>query len=142
MAEALSALLPDKSEAIAQGLQRLDRELDDAHGKLKEALRPYRGGTLMVYHPAFGYFADAYGLKQLAIEIGGKEPTPSQMADVIREAKAQAIRIIFVQKQFSTRAARVVAEAIDGAVLALDPLSADVIGNFERMGESIGNALD
>ena len=43
-------------------------------------LAPYRGRSFYVFHPGFGYFADAYGLKEEAIEAGGREPTPSSFA--------------------------------------------------------------
>ncbi len=35
----------------------------------------------IVFHPAWGYFAEAYGLEQVPVEIEGKEPKPSQLKD-------------------------------------------------------------
>ena len=43
-------------------------------------LAPYRGHSFYVFHPGFGYFADAYGLRQEAVEAGGHSPTPPDFA--------------------------------------------------------------
>ena len=37
----------------------------------------------MVFHPSWGYFADTYGLEQVAIERGGSEPGARWLADLI-----------------------------------------------------------
>jgi zinc transport system substrate-binding protein len=70
----------------------------------------------MVFHPAWGYFAHAYGLKQVPIEIEGKDPKPAQLKELIQHARENDIKVIFVQPQFSTKSAEVVAREIGGQV--------------------------
>lgn len=96
-------------------------------------LAPFKGRSFFVYHPAFGYFAQLYGLKQKAIELGGREAAPARMAAVIREARKANAKVVFVQKQFNPASARALANAIKGEVAELDPLAPDVEKNFSAI---------
>ena len=95
----------------------------------------------MVFHPAYGYFLKAYGLKQKAVESGGKDPGPRQLAHLLEEAREHKAKVIFVQPQFSTATARALAAELDAAVVPLDPLSEDYLANLERMAAAIAEGL-
>ena len=116
-------------------------DLDKLNTYLMNTLQPLKGKTLMVFHPAWGYFADQYGLEQEPIEIEGKSPSARQLAKIIDEAKQDDIRVIFVQPQFSKSAAKSVAEAINGAVVPVNPLSPDYINNLKAIASKIAAAL-
>jgi len=117
-------------------------DLQALDNQLRESLAPVRGKTLLVYHPAWGYFADAYGLRQEAIEMLGREPTGRQLARIIEHARTEDVRVIFVQAQFSRSSAEAVAEAIGGSVVVMDPLARDHLANLERVAREIGAALN
>ncbi|GHV74346.1 ABC transporter substrate-binding protein [Spirochaetia bacterium] len=105
---------------------------------LREKLAPLRGTVVFVYHPAFGYFLDEFGIIQEAVETGGKEPTPRILSQLIDRAKQERPAAIFVQAQFPVHTAQAIADAA-GAVLApLDPLAPDWIANIRSMGEILG----
>ena len=104
-------------------------------------MEPYLGATFFVYHPAFGYFADAYGLYQEPVETGGQSPTPKALTAFIENAKKEGAKVIFVQPQFDQRNAETVAKAIGGKVVPLDPLAEDVLGNLKTIADSIATAL-
>jgi zinc transport system substrate-binding protein len=139
--EALIRIDPAGRSAYERGYRALLKELDEVDVELKKALAPFKGGTLFVFHPAFGYFADEFGLKQLAIETGGKEPAPSVLEDIITRARRDKVKIIFVQPEFSQDAARHIAEAIGGAVVMLNPLNPDYINNMKTISAEVGKAL-
>ena len=86
----------------------------------------------IVFHPAWGYFAHAYGLEQVPIEFEGKAPKPAQLIALIDYAKKQGIKVIFVQPQFSTKSAQIVAQEIGGQVTLADPLALDWADNIRR----------
>lgn len=88
----------------------------------------------MVFHPAWGYFADAYGLSQIAVEIEGKEPKPADLKHLIEYARKRGIQVVFVQPQFSTKSAAVIAGAIQGQTVFADPLAPDWAENLRRTG--------
>ena len=141
VARALQQADPGHAAVYEQNLAALTKDIETTHRQVGEVLAPYKGESFYVFHPAFGYFGDAYGLKQEAVEIGGKSPTPRQLARLVAKARADNVKIIFVQPQFDPKSAEAVAKAIGGAVVAMDPLARDVLGNFSRMAIKIKAAL-
>jgi zinc transport system substrate-binding protein len=140
--KALSAADPAHAAEHEKNLAALQADLDRLDGQLKETLAPLKGKEFFVYHPAFGYFADAYGLKQVPVEIEGKEPTARQLAALVDRAKNEGVRVIFVQPQFSPKSAQAVAQAIGGAVVPMDDLARDYIANLERMARAVKAAIE
>ncbi len=116
------------------------REIDALFADLSKQLAPLRGATAYVYHPSFGYFLDNFGIRQEAVEVGGKEPTQKTLALLIKNAKADGAKVIFVQKQFSSAAAQTVAAAIGGVVVQIDPLAGNWLENIGIMGEALKRA--
>lgn len=123
-------------------LGKLIGELEEVDKRLGRMLAPYRGRTILAYHPAYGYFADSYGLVQVAVEAGGKEPGGRRLARIIEQARELKAKVIFVQPQFSEKGAELVAKAIGGKVVAMDPLARDVISNLEKMARTVTSALE
>ena len=128
------AVYEGKVEKVVAILDRLDQEI-------QHKLAPYTGSTFYVFHPAFGYFAHAYNLHQEAVEFEGKSPSPRQLYSLVSRAKAEKVKVVFVQPQFDRKSAQAVAHAIGGKVVALDPLAEDVAGNLKIMAEKIETAL-
>jgi zinc transport system substrate-binding protein len=87
----------------------------------------------IVFHPAWGYFANTYGLKQIAIEKEGKEPGPKDLANIINTARKQHIRLVIVQPQFSQAQAQMIANTIHAKLVVLDPLSEDYLNNMYKV---------
>ena len=96
----------------------------------------------LVFHPAWGYFADRYGLEQVAIEYQGKEPGAKAVARIISMAQKEGISVIFVQPQFDQRLARQIADSIEGQVIVVDPLSSNYINNMRAVARQFGKAMD
>ncbi len=139
--DALCRLDPDHRQSYGANLQSFREDLDRLDARIARSLAPIRGRKMYVFHPAFGYFADAYGLIQVPIEIEGKEPGARQLANLIERAKTDGVRVIFVQKQFSDKSAGVVAKAIGGAVVPIDPLAKDYLANLERTAAAVERGL-
>ncbi|NTV52602.1 MAG: zinc ABC transporter solute-binding protein [Candidatus Firestonebacteria bacterium] len=135
-ATVLSALVaqdPAGKAYYEERCQALLADLQDLHVYLTRVLAPLRGSVLFVYHPAYGYFADAYGLRQLAVEIEGKEPEPRQLTRFIKLAKQHRVRVIFVQPQFSRVLAGTIAKEMGIATAIADPLAEDWADNLLRV---------
>jgi zinc transport system substrate-binding protein len=117
-------------------------QIDQLDQHISKTLAPAAlGKSFMVYHPAFGYFARAYGLHQLPVEHKGTEPSPKALAEVIAQAKADKIKVIFVQPQFSQKAAQVIAEEIHGRVVAVNPLAEDWARNMKIIAQAFADAF-
>ena len=110
------------------------------HQEIKALLDDQAGEEFFVFHPAFGYFGDAYGIEQVAVEVNGNEPTPNELAEFIEEAKNHEMKTLFVQPQFDDRSAKIIADQLDARVESLDPLAPDVIANIRRIAKAIAGA--
>ena len=137
----LCRLSPADCAALDANLASYLADLEAAHRRIETMLAPYRGRTLLVFHPAYGYFARRYGLEQVAVEVGGKEPTPRQLGLLVEQAKASGATALFVQPQVRGSAAAAVAEALGCPLVELDPLAADLSANLERMARDIAAAM-
>jgi zinc transport system substrate-binding protein len=140
-AKALHDLLPDQSLAIDERLAALHKALDDTDARVAEILAPLAGHTLLVFHPAYGYFTRRYGLIQRAVEVDGKAPSARRLATVVDEIRQQPVPALFAQPQFSRSAAERVAKALDCKLVELDPLAGDYLANLENMAKRIAEAL-
>jgi zinc transport system substrate-binding protein len=137
----LSELDSAHAMAFARNHDAYVAELDVLDAELHALLDPLPNRKFMVFHPAWGYFADNYGLTQVAIEHEGKQPGARGLGALIDQAKQANIKVVFVQPQFDKRQARQVAQAIGGAVVAVDPLAADYIDNLRRVGRQFAKVL-
>jgi len=141
MAAALREVDPAHAADYDRNLATLTAEINRVDERVAAALAPFKGRPFFVFHPAYGYFADRYGLVQVPVEEGGKEPSPKQLAALIDRAKQEGVRLIFVQPQFPTKSAEAVAQAIGGAVMPLDDLARDYLTNLDDMATKIARSM-
>lgn len=85
----------------------------------------------VAFHAAFRYFANRYGLHQVAVieEFPGKEPSPQYLAGVIATIRQFGISAIFVEPQFSPKVMEAIAHDLGLTVRVLDPIET---GSLER----------
>lgn len=140
LAETLARIDPAHAAHYAANLAGLAADLDALDREIASTLAPVRGRRFLVFHPAWGYFADAYGLEQVAVERGGKEPGPKALAQLADDARRSGIRTIFVQPQFSQRMAETLAAGIGGRVVALDPLAKDYPESLRAAARALAEA--
>jgi zinc transport system substrate-binding protein len=139
---ALSSVDPGRRPAFEENYRKFLNELVDLDRELMSMFFRKEGRKeFMVFHPSWGYFAEAYGLRQVSVEVEGKEPKAGDLKRLIEHARKEGIKIIFVQPQFSTTSARVVADAIGGEILQADPLAGNWAENLREMGKRFSEAL-
>lgn len=139
--EALIALDPDHHGIYQDNYTAFIQDLDHLDIRLNQTLSPYKGENLFVFHSAFGYFADAFGMRQIAVETMGKSPKGKDLAAIIKLAKKEKVRVIFVQPQFDRNAAEKIASAIKGHVVSINPLAYDYLTNMETMAKTIAQNI-
>ncbi|HHP7235469.1 MAG TPA: metal ABC transporter solute-binding protein, Zn/Mn family [Desulfobacterales bacterium] len=138
---ALQEADPAHRSIYEANFQEFAAQIAQLDADLKKIFAGKKGLQFMVFHPAWGYFAHAYGLKQLPIEIEGKDPKPAQLQELIQHARENGIKVIFVQPQFSTKSAEVVAREIGGQVVFADPLAEDWMANLHQVADKFQAAL-
>jgi len=116
-------------------------QLSALDADLRKELAPYEGRAIFVFHPAYGYLADAYGLRQIAIESEGKQPAAKELASLVSLARTEHIRALLVQPQMDKRNATTIAREIGATVVSADPLAKDYVANLKSIGTSIAQAM-
>lgn len=119
---ALVEKYPEKKEKFEKNFAEFSAKLDELDSYAKDKLKDIKNRKFIVYHPSWGYFAKRYNLEQIAIEIEGKEPKPADLAELIKEAKEEGVKVIFVAPQFSKKSAQVIADSTGAKVVEIDQL--------------------
>ena len=130
--EAIHALWPD-SVKYTENHARLQEQLAALDARTAGKIAASGVRYFIIYHPALTYYARDYGLRQIAIEADGKEPSAKQLTQLIRQAREDGVRRILYQSQFPASAVEVIARDIDAEYAEVDPLREDVIANIEEI---------
>lgn len=138
---ALKEADPGGGETYERNLAALRHELEELDADLKKVLEPVRGRQMYVFHPAFGYFADRYGLRQVPIQMGGAAPGARHLSRLIEAARAENVKAIFVQPQYSRQDAWAVARGVGAEVVPLDPLAENYVRNLKVLARRVRLAL-
>ena len=141
MLNALLVLNQANQSVYKAGYKKFIAEIDSLDVELKTIFTGKKETKFMVFHPSWGYFANEYGLKQIPVEIEGKNPKPADLVQLIKYANALKIKIIFVQPQFSNASAGVIAQAIGGQIAFADPLALNWADNLRQVGAEFKAAL-
>ena len=137
---ALSAHYPENKKTFQTRYKTLRKQLNELNEEVSKKLKPYKGQAFFVYHPSFGYFAQAYGLKQIAIENEGKKPSVKHLRKIIEIGSKQKHKVVITQPQFIRKYADEVAREIGAKVYLVNPLSADPIDTIEKLADIISKA--
>lgn len=141
IAAALSDIDPAHRAEYAANAQRFLADIAALDAEISASLKPLQHRRFMVYHPAWGYFADQYGLEQLAIETGGKSPSPERLVKLIDQARREGVKVIFVQAGFAAKSAEVIARELDAQVVELDPLAKDWLANMRLVAKTFAKVM-
>jgi len=139
--DALTVVIPDKKDLLEKNLELFVSEMDKLNLHLMSDLKNLSNRKFMVFHPSWGYFADAFSLTQIPIEIEGKSPTAAQIVRITDLSKKEDIKVIFVQPQFSRKAADLIAKNIGCKVIIIDPLAENYIDNLVNVAELLKEAM-
>ncbi len=145
MAENIAAALekadPDHAADYRENLKLLVVRIEETDRAIAQRLSPHRGKTFYVFHPAFAYLAEHYGIKQRAVQIEGRAPTPKHLQAIIKQAQQDRARAVFAQSQFDLRPAQIVAKAVEAQVVTVDPLAEDVLTNLDGLSKQLADAM-
>ena len=89
--------------------------------------------AIMIYHPAFTYYAKDYGIEQISVEQDGKEPSPRQLTALVERAQKHNISKLLIQPQYSKDKLGALAAECGAEIVEVDPLCEDIIGEIERV---------
>ncbi len=98
--QSLVELYPDKKDIFQENYNILLNKLDQIDEAIRFNIENSGFKAFLIFHPALTYFAQDYGLTQIAIEHEGKIPTGQHLAEIDKEIKVNKISFILVQPEF------------------------------------------
>ncbi|SFS05403.1 metal ABC transporter solute-binding protein, Zn/Mn family [Anaeromicropila populeti] len=142
IAREMSNLDSANKETYEKNAKEYMDQLDALDQDITKALENVQNKKFIVYHPAFGYLAEDYGLTMYALEEEGKEATPEHLQEVIDMAKEENIKVIFYQEEIDSSQSESFAEELGGKTIQLAPLAADYIENLKKMADTMAEAME
>lgn len=139
--QTLVELDPENQAQYRAALDQFLADIDRLDAEIRQSFAGIQQRKFMVFHPSWGYFADDYGLEMISIEVGGQEPSAAELAQLIRQAKEENIRVIFVQPEFSTKSAETIAQEINGEVIPVNPLMYNWLEEMQRVTQKFAQVL-
>jgi len=132
---------PEKENFYQKNYQSFVNDLEGLDKYIRESMVKTKIKNFSVFHPSWGYFADAYGLKQIAIEVQNRHSGAKTLNETIQQIRKLEIKVIFVQKQFSETDAEMIARETDAQLVKVDPLAENYIENMKYVAHVFLKAL-
>ena len=124
LTERLSTVDPAHAAEFRAGADILRHDLEALDQEYADGLRQCARREFVTSHAAFGYLAERYGLKQIAISgiSPEEEPTPQRLAEVAAEARAHGATTIYFETLVSPKVAEAIAREVGATTAVLDPV--------------------
>lgn len=133
IATALQQKYPQHRQLYQEKAQQLIAKLDELDKEIAAQLASARGSSILVSHPAYGYFCRDYQCHQLSIELEGKDPTPRELTRILTEARTAHLDKVFIQMQYNSKGARLIAQEIGAQVIVLDPYAENYFDSMREI---------
>ena len=132
---------PENQEYYKKNLDNYLAELDMLNEEIDQMFLEKENKIIIVFHPTWTYFTLDYGIKQIAIEEEGKEPTAEGIKELIDKARQYDIKVIFASPEFSTRSAEAVAREIGGSVRLVSSLKKNYLENMKEVARAFAESM-
>jgi len=142
IADFFIATYPAQAKTFEKNRDDFIADLDALSKDIEKKFCSLENRSFLCFHHTWGYFATQFNLKQIPIEIEGKEPTPKEQQMILEFAKEQGIKFIFVQTQFDQRVASSIAQQIGGSVISIDPLAEDYLINLNNIARKLAESME
>lgn len=124
-------------EEYVKNLGQLVTRIQQTDAEIRQITEEGIQKTFAIYHPSLTYFANDYGLTQLSIEEEGKEPSPAQLQALIKQCKEEGVKVIFIQQEFNTHNAEIIAESCGARLVQINPLNYDWMEEMVNIAKSL-----
>lgn len=137
----VSVLDPENADIYNKNAENYIKRLSELEKYIKNVIGQMENKKFIAFHPAFGYFAEDFGLTMYALQEEGKDAVPRHLQEMIDLSKKEGIKAIFYQEEIDSRQAKAFAKEIGGKTVKLAPLSADYIDNLILMADTLAEVI-
>lgn len=136
----LSERFPEQTEKFKKNRIQLCEKLTALDQEIQGILKPVANRTLLVSHPAFGYFCKEYDFEQLSVEYEGKDPRPKHLEEILKKAVSESMEVALALPQYNNKGAQLIAERLHVPVHLIDPYSADYFETMRKLAHLIADS--
>lgn len=136
---ALQEIDPENADYYKENYAKLSEKIDRTEAEIARLTGPLTARTFIIYHPALTYFAHEYHLRQLCLEMDGKEPSPAQLKQLVETARSSGARVVFVQQEFDRKNAELIARETGCRLEVINPLSYDWHGEMIHIAKALAD---
>lgn len=133
----LIEIAPEQTDFFTSNYTKFITKIDSADNYITSATANIKNTKFIIFHPALTYFAKDYNLIQIPMEMNGKTPSPVYIKEIIDLAKQNDIHTVFIQNEFDTNNAKLIAKEINGKVIQIEPLKENWIANITEITKQI-----
>lgn len=137
MTRQLSALNPDSASVYAARTAILTARLDTLNTRIRRRLENAPSRAFAIWHPSLSYFARDYGLTQHAVGVEGKEMSVSRVRHAIDLARADSVRVFFMESGSDQNRAATFAREIGASAVEINLMDRQ----WEQQLQNIANEL-
>jgi zinc transport system substrate-binding protein len=128
---------PENKNYFLERYETYSKHLINLEEELAKNFEQLESRTLMVFHPAWTYFAEEFDLEEISIEHDGKAPKVKQLKDLIDLAENRNVKAIFVDSRSDVSNAKAIADQLKISVSQINPLPTNYLENMKKVGEEI-----
>lgn len=133
----LTRIDPEGRSTYDRNLHILDRKLKQADDSVSRMLQGISHRTFITWHPSLGYFARDYGLRQMSIQQEGKEVSPQQLAEAVKEIREHKPAVLFFEKSAQGGETATLSAESGTPAVSLRQLDGDFIPQLMRAAKAL-----
>jgi zinc transport system substrate-binding protein len=124
LATIMAELNPMKAKTYKTNAKKLTAKLEKLDNEIHKALEPYKGKSVLLFHPSFLYFLKRYELNYAgAVEPApGKQPTLQDIAALKRTIHNLGLKAVYAEPQLPERSLNILVHGTRIKILKIDPL--------------------
>jgi len=131
---------PADKDYFQKNREQYLHQLDELDRNTTDLLKGKQETDILVYHPAFGYYAKDYNLNQVGAMINDEEPSPQRIAMMVNVAKQNNITVVYSEPQYDPKFMQSIASQVGAQVLTVNDLDEHYLQNMKNVAIAFSKA--
>lgn len=141
MVAALADKRPEHAEEFSLRGAALAGNVTDLDAAIRKMFDGIKDKTFLTFHQSWAYYAHNYALREVSVELEGREPGPRSMAMLTDFAKKNNVRVIVADSMAGKATVRAMAGNMGARIVMADPLAEDWPAALLKFSKDLASAL-
>ena len=122
--EALVKADPEHASTYEANAHKMMDKIDSLTAELREELEPVHEKGFIVFHDAYQYFEQSFGISASgAISLGdASDPSPARLAEIRKRVVDESVECVLAEPQYNQGLVKAVVEGTNANTAVIDPL--------------------